>query len=320
MTLSYLVADVGGTNTRVACTRGATIDAASVRRFSNSDYGSLEAVLSTFCDDLARPGFAAAAVAVAGPVTDGVARLTNLDWSIDADRLCHATGAGYGQVLNDLVAQGYGLGRHAPGSATRLIEGTHQPCVGDSQLVIGIGTGFNAAPVHETPHGRHVVASECGHITLPAISETDFELSRDLRESHVFPGIEDVLSGRGMQRLYRIASGRVDAGSAEIRHALAEGTPAAEAAAARFLRVMGMVVGDLALIHLPYGGIHLIGGMARAVAPRLVDPRLSLPFREGFFAKGRFSTFLESFSISLVGDDFAALSGIAAHLENRLPR
>ena len=34
-----------------------------------------------------------------------------------------------------------------------------------------------------------------------------------------------------------------------------------------FIRIFGTVTGNLALIHLPFGGVYLIGGMARAVTP-----------------------------------------------------
>ena len=57
---------------------------------------------------------AGACVAVAGPVRDGVATLTNLDWTIDAATLARATRAETVAMLNDLQAQGHALGRIAP--------------------------------------------------------------------------------------------------------------------------------------------------------------------------------------------------------------
>ena len=42
---------------------------------------------------------------------------------------------------------------------------------------------MNAAPVHETPWGRVVAASECGHISMPVRTEQDFRLARFV-ESH----------------------------------------------------------------------------------------------------------------------------------------
>jgi glucokinase len=39
-----------------------------------------------------------------------------------------------------------------------------------------------------------------------------------------------------------------------------------------------------------------------------------LGFREAFYDKGRFSEFMEQFPVHLVDDDYAALTGSAAHL------
>lgn len=312
-----LVADVGGTNTRVALAQGGVVDAASVTRFVNAEHASLTEVLAAYVAARGTPALAAAATAIAGPVEAGRGRLTNLDWDIDGPRIEAATGAAHGVVLNDLVAQGHALG-HLPDAAFRPIRpGPVVP--GAARLVIGIGTGFNAAPVHDTPDTRVVAPSECGHITLPTLTAEDRALADDIARDHDgFPGVEEVLSGRGLLNLYHRAGAPVAARAADLAAALAAGDRIAAAAADRFARTLGMVVGDLALIHLPFGGIHLIGGVARALAPRLADPVLGQPFRDGLGSKGRFSDLTRRFDITLIEDDLAALTGMAAHLSRRI--
>lgn len=308
-----LVADVGGTNTRVALARGGVVDPASVSRYVNADHASLTAVLADYVAARGNPPLAAAAAAIAGPVEAGRGRLTNLDWDIDGPRLAASTGAATGVVMNDLVAQGHALG-HLPARAFVPIRPGSIVAEG-TRLVIGIGTGFNAAPVHDTPAGRVVAASECGHVTLPALSPDDRALADDIARDHDgFPGVEEVLSGRGLLNLYHRAGAPAAARAADLAAALAAGDATAAAAADRFARTLGMVVGDLALVHLPFGGIHLIGGVARALAGRLADPLRGQPFRDGLRAKGRFSALTDRFDISLIEDDFAALTGMAAHL------
>jgi glucokinase len=76
------------------------------------------------------------------------------------------------------------------------------------------------------------------------------------------------------------------------------------------VRFLGRVTGDLALMHLPYGGIYLVGGMSNAVAPWL--PRLG--FGDALRDKGRFSSLSNSFPVMVVADDCAALHGCAHHL------
>ena len=88
-----LVADIGGTNTRVAVARGGVVDPASIRRFANAGNAGLTPILRTYLAGAGSPEIAGACAAVAGPVDGGVARLTNLDWTIDRDGLAAATGA-----------------------------------------------------------------------------------------------------------------------------------------------------------------------------------------------------------------------------------
>jgi len=305
-----LVADIGGTNTRVALARGTEIAHDTVRRYANAEAAGLDSLLARYLDETAPGPIAGACVAVAGPVRDGVGALTNFDWSIDRDTLGRVTGAGRLAVLNDLQAQGHAVGMVAESDLTRLMA---QPAGQDhaARLVVGVGTGFNAAPVHDTDGGRIVPPSECGHISLPR-TEPDFAALADALDSHHgFASVEDALSGRGFTRIHRHLHGEALEGR-EIMARLDGGDAQAVATARLFVRLLGTVLGDLALIHLPFGGLYLIGGMARAVTPWMEE----FGFAEAFRAKGRFSGFMEQFGVSVIEDDYAALTGCAAHLRH----
>ena len=125
-----------------------------------------------------------------------------------------------------------------------------------------------------------------------------------------------MLSGRGVERLYAFV--RAEAGNpgdlpaAEVMAALAAGDPHAQAAGRLWVRLLGAELGNLALVHLPFGGIYLIGGVARAFQPWLDHFGFAAAFRD----KGRFAPFMESFAISVIEDDYAALTGCAVYLEN----
>ncbi|WP_167767174.1 glucokinase [Jannaschia formosa] len=309
----YLLADVGGTNTRVALSRGHRVLPETVRKFANRDFVNLAPVLQHYREELVGPAPDGACVCIAGPVADGVGSLTNLDWSIDEARLAAATGATTCAILNDLQAQGYALG-HLPAEATQTV--IEAPARSGARLVIGIGTGFNAAPVHDTPAGRIVPACEAGHANLPIRTEAEMRLSTFVSTAHGFPAIEDVLSGRGLERVYHWLSheaGETAEFSAAEIMARVESDPRAEAALRQFVRTMGTVAGNLALFHLPLGGVYLVGGVARSVGPYL--QRMGFP--EAFRDKGRFSGFMANFPVSLIVDDFAALTGCAAFLWER---
>ena len=313
-----IVADIGGTNTRVALADGAVVRQSSIRRYANADYPSLEPVLQQYLRDMGETAVDRVCVAAAGPVRDGVAVMTNLDWTIDADLLTRATGAQRTAILNDLQAQGHALGHIAPNLLCPLIAGPVQAKA--TMLVVGVGTGMNAAPVHETTSGRVVAASECGHISMPVQTAQDFRLSRFVAShgahAHGFAGVEDVLAGRGLERVHAFVTSEAgeiqEMKAADIMTAIGAGDGLARQTAALYVHLLGAELGNLALIHLPFGGIYLIGGVARAMTPYMTEMGLAAAFRD----KGRFGAFMESFSIFVVEDDFAALTGCAAYLAN----
>ncbi len=312
-TLTALVADLGGTNTRVALTSGATVRTETIKRFRNAEHPDLLSVLRAYmAGQSVVPD--AACVAMAGPVRDGVGELTNLSWTVDRASVAEATGAKTVAVLNDLQAQGHALDLLKPDVLQTILPGQ---AAGDhaARLVIGIGTGMNAAAVYRLDDRTLVPPSEAGHVSLPAQTEDELRLLDWIARKHGTPGFEDVLSGRGFERVYEwlCSEAGVDAplDAGGIMKAVNDGSSQiAEDAARMFIRMMGRAAGNLALVHLPFGGIYLIGGVARHFAPHLER----LGFRDAFYDKGRLSEFMEQFPIHLVDDDYAALTGSAAHL------
>lgn len=308
-----LVADIGGTNTRVALADGPKVIQSTIRRYANTDYRELEPVLRQYLVDQGNVDAIAACVAVAGPVQNGRATMTNLDWAMDEATIADVTKAETVAILNDLQAQGYAVGHIAESNLNSILvgEATHESA---AKLVVGVGTGFNAAPVFETPGGRIVPASESGHPTLPTRTPWDVELSNFVGKTHNFPSIEDVLSGRGIENIYAFVtsqSGTEERLKAnEIMAACSQGDAKATETVAICVRMLGSVCGNLALTILPFGGIFLVGGVSRALAPYLA----SVDFEEAFCDKGRFQEFMKSFPISVVTDDYAALTGCAAYL------
>lgn len=309
-----LVGDIGGTNTRVALADGTRLLPDTVRKYSNAQFPGLETVLRRYVEDEGDVDCTGACVAVAGPVRDGQGELTNLNWTIDRDSLVRATRAEKVAILNDLQAQGHALGHLDPGKLRPILDGaTDRPNA--ARMVIGVGTGFNAATVFDSAAGRLVPPSECGHANLPIRTEAELRLCQYVETAHGFPAVEDVLSGRGLERVYRWlgheAGDEREMSAADIMKAVDAGDdPRAEETARVFVRILGTVAGNLALIQLPFGGVFLIGGVARAMTPHLERFGFGAAFRD----KGRFAGFMGNFGVSVIEDDFAALIGCASHL------
>ncbi len=309
-----LVADIGGTNTRVALSHGTQLLDTSVRRYKNAERSGLEEILTTYLEETgATPSMAC--VAGAGPVMDGDLTMTNLSWHITRDSIARATGAGFVAILNDLQAQGHALDHLSDDDLVPLLNWEarkHRPH--DAKLAVGLGTGMNIAMVFRTGGLTVVPPSETGHSSLPMCSEEDFRFGAFLEAKGLYPSIEEALSGRGIEQLYafhaRENGSDKTLGAAEVMAAVPTGDPIATATARSYVTYAGRVAGDLALIQMPRGGIYLIGGVARAFGPYFQELGLAAAFRD----KGRFAKFTDQFPVCIVEDDYAALRGCAAHI------
>ena len=306
MTDATLVVDIGGTNTRVAWATGPDVDRGTIRRYRNADHTGLTPILGDFlAQDRIRPS--ALCVAAAGPVSEGVLRLTNLDWTVSLDELRRDAGADQVFILNDLQAQGYGIANVTPDVCKTLIEGA-PTSPHATKLVVNVGTGMNVAPIYY-PNGRAFVPpAEAGHIALAPQSEAERQFQQFLQTRHGYASVEEALSGRGLEAMYEMYAGQSVA-AADIMARLSDDTHA-QAALTLFTSILGQSVADLALIHLPLGGVYLVGGVVRHLTPFLSD----FGFREAFNNKGRFSSFMGQFAVRTVEDDYTAICGCAAYV------
>jgi glucokinase len=312
-----LVADLGGTNTRVALADGPVLRQGSIRRYRNADHPGLTPLIRAYLHDIAAEPCAAVCLSVAGPVRDGVAQMTNLDWRLDQAELAQDLGIDRVVLLNDLQAQGYGLASLPDRAVIPVLRAPPAPASA-SRLVVGLGTGFNAAPVHYAAGRMLVPPSESGHIHLPRHGATEEALAAHLAARHGIATVEEALCGRGLVAVDAWLNGRPD-GTPRAGEAILADLAVGEASALRtgqlYTRLLGRTLATLALTHLPFGGIYLIGGVARAFAPHLAGLGLGAAMAE----MGRFSDLMGSFAVWTVSDDYAALTGCAAYLTQARP-
>lgn len=300
-----VLVDVGGTNTRVAFAKDGQVDAQSVLRFKNADYSHLYAILDTIIDQKV----SGICVDIAGPVSNGTGRLTNVDWLISEDQLCERYGATKSLLINDLQAQAYGLNQLDP----TAIHHIHGPVSDDleTRLVINIGTGFNASPIYKVGARYFVPENEAGHAALALCEDVDLGFLIGKDGDGTFRSVEHCLSGDGLWQCVQHFAPTYAGPRQEIFPTFADTNDAGlRMALTAFAKVMGSVAGDLSLTHLPHGGVFFVGGVATGIAPFLND----LGFEAAFKNKGRFGAFMDGFGVYACADDLATLKGCAVAL------
>ena len=299
-----LVADIGGTNSRLALSLSGVIQTHTIKTYPNAEWGSLYEIIA---DYLSRDGIAGPSemvIAVAGPVQGTRAALTNRAWVVETDRLIDSFGVSSAYLLNDLSALGHAV-PHLVADQLRVLSAGKPKTGGSLQsLVVGIGTGFNVSPVLE--HAGTVIcqAVEAGHLSMPTsisgrLQALGFSTDR-------FGTVEALFSGRGFVSFCSsLAHDRTLEGTAIVS---AYGTPdEAELTAAvdQYAGLLGHLLRDLTLAYMPSAGIYFAGSVARAImtmAPSVCIDVLRQPFN---------IQTVNDAPIWMIQDDLAALSGCA---------
>lgn len=305
-----LVGDIGGTNCRFALIDMAAPDAALVdaRGFEREGYDTLEAAIDHYLDGRAPP--AEAVIAVAGPVTNGRADLTNGRWTM-SDSALVAHGFQRARLINDYEALALSVRRLSPADLGDI--GGVEAGQG-TVAVIGAGTGLGVGALVRDAMGEAVAVTEGGHIAFAPTDETDVAILAILTARFGRVSVERLLSGPGLVNIYealaRLADVEpLDLSPEDVVHRAAHGDDRrCGEALARFCRIYGAVAGDFALAFGARGGVYLGGG----IAPKLIDSLRESSFRQAFEAKGRFRGYCAAIPTKVILNPHAALLGAAA--------
>lgn len=298
-----LLADVGGTNARLALAADGAILPGSLRRFRGEDHASFDQVLAAYLRAEGSPAVEAVCVAVAGPVSAGRAALTNRAWDFSEEGLARLTGAGRARLINDLTALGHATARIAP----RILRPAPQdrPRNGQS-LVVGAGTGFNVCAIAALPGGARIcLEAEEGHTALPATIAAALR-ARLGSGAEPFDSVEEAFAGRGVSRLHTALTGAQAAPAEAIVAAAAAGDPQAGASCDLFADLFGLLLRELALHFMPREGMWLAGSVARSLLPRM--DRVSA----AMLAEPYMRHIPQAVPLLLIEDDMAALQGCLA--------
>ena len=322
MAHTRLLADIGGTNIRLAWQAGPGDVLHDLWVRSCAQFASLEAALRAYVAEVGIAMPEEAALGIANPVTGDVVRMTNRDWSFSQSALRAALGLRRLVVLNDFTALALAIPRLTPQMLRQVGGGA--PQAGAAVGLLGPGTGLGVSGLVFAPDGADIpLAGEGGHATLAAQTPLEWELLCILQRRYGHVSAERVLSGQGLVDLYHALRERLTLGGMDVSQAahvtalaLEEGDALALQTLALFCGFLGTVAGDLALTLGARGGVYLGGG----IVPRLGTWFDQSNFRARFEAKGRFQAYLAPIPCWVINPDAApALYGAARALDRPQP-
>src|SRR5204862_1360130 len=178
-----LAGDIGGTHTRLALFDADPHEPLTLTVYPSRKHAGLEEIVAAFLAE--HPAdLEGACFDVAGPVSNGRVKTTNLPWIVDARRLADRIGLRSVELVNDLAATAYGIAELTAADLETLSCG--DPSIGGNLAVIAAGTGLGEAGLLWNGECYHVVATEGSHSDFGPRSALQVELYTFLaRDSHV---------------------------------------------------------------------------------------------------------------------------------------
>jgi glucokinase len=335
MTL-LLAGDIGGTKTilrLVEFSETLGLKTLYEESFRSGDFPDLVPIVQKFLSTANSSTPEKACFAIAGPVVENTAKLTNLAWFLDTNRLTQELGILSISLINDFAAVGYGIFGLTKQDLLTLQVGKYQPAA--PMAVIGAGTGLGQGFLIKQENQYQVFPSEGGHADFAPRNELEFQLLKYLVDKHNIQrvSVERVVSGLGITSIYQFLRDRkiatespeiaqavrtweqeagkaektIDPGAFIGSAALEKSDRLSEQTIQLFVEAYGAEAGNLALKLLPYGGLYIAGG----IAPKILPLMQNGSFLTNFTQKGRMGSLLEEIPVHIILNQQVGLIGAA---------
>ena len=313
-----LLADIGGTYARFALETapGMFEHAATLRCADHADF---HAAVSTYLASLPEGGIQHAAVAIANPVEGDEVRMTNYHWQFSIEQMRERLGFDRLVVVNDFTALAMALPRLAPDGKRQVGGGlAHERSVVG---LLGAGSGLGVSGLIPADDGWIALGTEGGHTSFSPRDERELAILHHAWKHLSHVSFERLLSGSGLELIYRALAERAGARAAEglsapeiTRRALAASDAVCSETLEAFCAMLGTAAANLAVTLGALGGIYIGGG----IVPRLGAYFDRSPFRARFEDKGRFSSYLAQIPTWVITADNATFHGVSAILASQL--
>ena len=316
-----LIGDIGGTNCRLALAHNGQLLRESITTYADDAYPTLVDAIRAYLHEqgvheqkvLAQKAeVTIACLAIAGPVTGDTVKLTNHAWHFSIEQTRIDLNLAALEIINDFEAIALAL-PHLRCEHLQQIGGA-EPQPNKPKVVMGPGTGYGAAQVIRCGESFIALPSEGGHVSFAPSTERELALCAWLLRQDLQITREQLLSGPGLERIYRGLC-ELDGATAEAlraaeiqTRAVADNDPRCVAALNMFCELLGTAARDQALDILAQGGVYIAGGIVKRFIPFL---RAS-GFRQRFEHSATMRAVLEPIPVYVITEDYPGLLGAAA--------
>jgi glucokinase len=318
--IQLLAADIGGTKSDLAIVElGQEPSATPLRhkRYRNSDFPDFNAILKDFLHNSPAPDYGC--MGVAAVINKGIAKLTNLDWTLDGNKLQERFGFKQVSLINDLSAICASLPLLQNNELLTIQQG--EPETNGIRAVIAPGTGLGEGFLLNNDGCFFPQGSEGGHTDFAPLNREQEQLLNFMHQTHKAVSYELLCSGLGIPNIFdffattdipkddkRFAeiNQNGDRTPAIVEAALAPNPcPLCQKTVSVFLEILGAEAGNLALKTICTDGLFIGGG----ILPRIASRVSFTPFLKYFRRKEKMKELMASIPVHIIMKNDAALLG-----------
>ena len=312
-----VVADVGGTNIRLAVCDLTGGEPSQLKEFACAEFVTLEAALVQYFASL-QDEVKHLCIGIACPVEDDRIVMTNLSWSFSRQALKEKLKLLSLYVINDYTAISLAVPFLSQKEKIQIGGGEAQ--TDGVTAVFGPGTGLGVSHIVKSAGKWISLDGEGGHVSFTPNTREQADILFLLQEQFGHVSTERILSGKGLVNLYQSLC-TLSEQQAEFKQpkdiskaALDGSCDVARRSLQIFCQVMGSFAGNLALNLNCTGGVYIAGG----IVPRFIDFFQASEFRSFFEDKGRFKDYLCAVPTFLITHDNPGLLGATVYLRQEL--
>lgn len=321
-TAPRLIADIGGTNARFALLEQG--ERRDERVLACAEYPDLVAAVEYYLREVGASDSASrpleGAMAIAGPITGDVIRMTNHVWQFSAAQTRQRLRFQRLIFMNDFTALAMAV-RHLPNSDLEPV-GDGRAVQDGPIALLGPGTGLGVSGLIPAVGHWIPIQGEGGHVTLSVMNEREITVLKQLHQRFSHVSAERALSGAGLVNLYD-ALCAIEGVVPEpltppdvTRRAMEASCRICMEAISMFCALLGTFSGNLVLTLGASGGLYIGGG----IVPQLRRLFISSHFRDRFEDKGRYADYLASVPTYIIHTPLPALIGLAHSFTEPGPR
>lgn len=313
-----IIADIGGTNLRIATTdSNQKID--NIKLYQCNLYSGLAEIVQDYLSGLDTNGAGLnACFAIACPVDNDMISMTNLPWKFSKTELQNTLNLATMHFINDYTAIAHAVPALTIDQKVQIGSGKVVPNKPIS--ICGPGTGLGVANVVYVNNQWFSLGGEGGHVDFAPTDELEIKILNFLLKKYKHVSYEQLLSGLGIEQIYQalmsIKGLEPKAFKAKdiTEKAINNECDVCKESLDKFCEILGSFAGNLSLTLASFGGVYIAGG----IVPRFIEYVKSSNFRTRFEAKGRFEAFNQAIPTFVITEPQPGLMGASAFLCQQL--